>query len=85
MCISHRLYRTQTTQNAVARPPVNTTMANMIVASSDVLRLEPLKLVCGIFALKLWYSPSSARPSIRDDIVKLLIEIEPILLNKKLK
>lgn len=39
---SHRLYRTQTTQNAVARPPVNTTMANIMVANSEVFRLEPL-------------------------------------------
>lgn len=42
VCISHRLYRTQTTQKAVARPPVNTTMAKMIVANSDVFKLEPL-------------------------------------------
>lgn len=39
---SHRLYRTQTTQNAVAKPPVNTTMARIIVANSDVFKLEPL-------------------------------------------
>lgn len=42
VCLSHRLYRTQTTQNAVARPPVKTTIARIIVANSDVLRLEPL-------------------------------------------
>lgn len=42
VCLSHRLYRTQTTQNAVAKPPVKTTIARMIVANSDVLRFEPL-------------------------------------------
>lgn len=40
-------------------------------------------MVCGIFALKLWYSPNSAKPRMRDDVVKLLMVIELILLKKK--
>lgn len=40
--MAHRLYRTQTTQNAVAKPPTNTTNAKIIVANSDVRIVDPL-------------------------------------------
>lgn len=78
MCVAHRLYRTQTTQKAVARPPANTTMAKMIVASSGV-RIDPLYVVCEIFEFGT-LPLSSARPSICADVVKFCIEIEVIVL-----
>lgn len=82
--MAHRLYLIQTTQHAVARPPANTTNAKIIVASSDV-RIAPLYVVCGIFACTLWCSPSSARPMMCADVVKLCISMPVIVLRDEKK